>query len=150
MLRINQPTNLPLTTPTQTVPYPTLPHPTLTYRTLPLPLLSYPTPPLLPYPIPPHLTLPYYPTLPYPTLTLPPPIPSPTLPHPSCSRVTLSCDSSYLFFFIIESLVFEQQILFMFDSAMQLQDLVPTGWGKGSKSRTYLNIFFQFSAFNFL
>ena len=44
----------------------------------------------------------------------------------------------FFFFFVMESLVFEQQILFRVDSLCNLRPygLVPVGWGKGSKSRT--------------
>ena len=40
-----------------------------------------------------------------------------------------------IFFFIMESLVFEQQILFRVDHLCDLrpQGLVPLGWGKGVK-----------------
>ena len=54
------------------------------------------------------------------------------------------------FFYIMESLVFEQQILFRVDSLCDLgpQGLVPPGWGKGSKS--ILEFFSFFFPFNFL
>ena len=111
------------TLPYSTLPYPSLPLLTLPFPTYPT--LFYPTPPTLSYPTltypsyptPTHPTLPYpYPTPPipsYPPLPYPPtllPYSTPTLPLPipyplriqthahnqaSCSRATLSCDSSY-------------------------------------------------------
>ena len=47
------------------------------------------------------------------------------------------------FFFLMESIVFEQQILFRIDSLcdLQPQGLVSPGWGRGSKSRISQNCF---------